>query len=318
MITAKRVLLVVALLLMPQASAFAWHDNGHMIISQIAYLKLTPAAKAKVDSLLITPAGKRPLIHLCAGYYTPETCEKTYDPVTISVWMDDIRGDSLNDPYAPWHYIDFNPIFDGIPARTNVGAEPENVLSRINWAINSLRKGTGSAKSDAETLGFLFHLVGDVHQPLHATTRYSAAHPDGDLGGNLVKIQMPAETRITNLHAFWDAAGGAFGYVSPKRPLDQAGKDRILALAQDVMKENPAEAIAELNDLDPHTWVIESNTLARQVVYRNIKEGDAPSQAYTDEVQKVSKRRLAMAGYRLASVLNALFVKKEGAAETRP
>src|SRR2546430_15102300 len=92
------------------------------------------------------------LFRSCAGYYTPETCEKTYDPVTISVWMDDFRGDSLNDAYAPWHYIDFNPFFDGIPVRTNVGAEPENVLSRINWAINSLRRGTGSAKTDAETL----------------------------------------------------------------------------------------------------------------------------------------------------------------------
>jgi hypothetical protein len=309
MLKTLRLFICAAILLASNVSAYAWHDNGHMVVAQIAYLNLTPAAKARVDSLLVTPQGKRPLITLCAGYYTPETCEKTYDPVTISVWMDDFRGDSLNDAYAPWHYIDFRPFFDGIPVRTNVGAEPENVLSRINWAINSLRKGTGSAKTDAETLGFLIHLVGDVHQPMHTTTRYSAAHPDGDLGGNLFKIQMPPDTHITNLHAFWDAAGGAFGYVSPKRPLDQAGKDRILALAQDVMKENPAEGISEVSDLDPHTWCVESNTLARQVVYKNINEGDAPSKAYKDEAQKLSKRRIAIAGYRLAAVINSLFVK---------
>jgi hypothetical protein len=309
MLKTLRLLMCAAILLASNATAYAWHDNGHMVVAQIAYLKLTPAAKAKVDSLLVTPPNKRPLITLCAGYYTPETCEKTYDPVTISVWMDDFRGDSLNDAYAPWHYIDFNPFFDGIPVRTNVGAEPENVLSRINWAINSLRRGTGSAKTDAETLGFLIHLVGDVHQPLHATTRYTAAHPDGDAGGNLFKIQMPPDTHITNLHAFWDAAGGAFGFVSPHRPLDQAGKDRILSLAQDVMKENPAEGIPEVSDLDPHTWAVESNTLARQVVYKNINEGDAPSKAYTDETQKLSKRRIAIAGYRLAAVINSLFIK---------
>ena len=261
-----------------------------------------------MDGLLVAQQGRRPLIHLCAGYYTPETCEKTYDPVQIAVWMDDFRGDSLNDPYAPWHYIDFRPFFDGIPERTNVGAEPENVLSRLNWAINTLRKSTGSAKTDAETLGFLYHLVGDVHQPLHAATRYSPSNPNGDAGGNGFKIRMPAETHVSNLHSFWDSAAGQYGHVSPKRPLDQAGKDRILSLAQAAMKEFPAESMPEWNDLDPHTWVVESNTLARQVVYKNIAEGAEPSKAYTDEAQKLSRKRLALAGYRLAGVLNALFV----------
>ncbi|MBC7931962.1 MAG: S1/P1 nuclease [Rubrivivax sp.] len=301
--------LLFLLILSAPKIALAWHDTGHMLVAQIAYMKLTPEAKAKVDSLLVTPQGRRPLITLCAGYYTPETCEKTYDPVTIAVWMDDFRGDTLNDSYSSWHYINFRPIFDGIPERSNVGAEPENVLSRINWAINSLRKGTGRAQSDAEVLGFLYHLVGDVHQPLHAATRYTASNPDGDAGGNGFKIQMPSDARVSALHTFWDAAGGAFGFVSPKRPLDQAGKDRIRALAEEVLKENPAEGIAGLNDLDPHTWVVESNTLAREVVYKNIVEGETPSNAYTDAAQKLSRKRLATAGYRLAGVLNALFIK---------
>ena len=304
----SRVFIAAALLAAAPAGALAWHDTGHMVVAQVAYLRLTPAAKARVDGLLVTPQGRRPLIFLCAGYYTPETCEKTYDPVQIAVWMDDFRGDSLNDPYGPWHYIDFRPIFDGIPERTNVGAEPENVLSRIYWATNVLRKGTGSNRTDAETLGFLYHLVGDVHQPLHAATRYSAARPDGDAGGNGFRIQMPAEARISNLHAFWDAAGGAFGFQSPKRPLDAAGKANILALAEAVMKEFPAESLPEWTDLDAHTWVVESNTLARQVVYRNITEGQAPSKEYTDAAQKLSRRRLALAGYRMAGVLNAVFV----------
>ncbi|HYH85486.1 MAG TPA: S1/P1 nuclease, partial [Pyrinomonadaceae bacterium] len=139
---------------------------------------------------------------------------------------------------------------------------------------------------------------------------------DGDLGGNLFKIQMPPDAHITNLHAFWDAAGGAFGFSSPKRPLDAAGKDRIRSLAEEVMKENPAEGIAELSDLDPHTWVVESNTLAREVVHKNIVEGETPSRAYTDAAQKLSRKRIATAGYRLAGVLNALFIKPSAPAKT--
>ncbi|MET0649395.1 MAG: S1/P1 nuclease [Pyrinomonadaceae bacterium] len=302
-----RLFIALALLLTKQTSALAWHDTGHMMVAQVAYLRLSPAAKAKVDGLLIAPAGRRPLITLCAGYYMAETCEKTYDPVQIAVWMDDFRGDSLNSTYDMWHYIDFRPIWDGIPERTNVGAEPENVLSRLNWAINTLRKGTGSNKADAETLGFLYHLVGDVHQPLHTATRYSASNPNGDAGGNGFKLQMPGETRPSSLHFFWDSAAGQFGQ-SPKRPLDQAGKDRILSLAQAAMTEFPAESMPEWKDLDPHTWVVESNTLAREVVYKNITEGGEPSKAYTDAAQKLMRKRIALAGYRLAGVLNALFV----------
>ncbi|MGB8508149.1 MAG: S1/P1 nuclease [Pyrinomonadaceae bacterium] len=303
-----RVLALASLLLLSQTSALAWHDNGHMIVAQIAYLRLTPDAKARVDKLLVTPPDKRPLIHLCAGYYSAATCEKTYDPVTIAVWMDDFRGDSLNDTYDTWHYINYNPFFDGIPVRGAVGPEPVNVLDRINWAVNSLRKGTGRDKSDAEILGFLFHLVGDVHQPLHATTRYSAAHMDGDAGGNLFNVKMPPEARIKNLHAFWDAAGGAFGFESPKRPLDAAGQARIRAFADEIMKAFPAESSQEWNDLEPLHWVEESNALARGFAYAKIKEGEAPTKAYTDEAQRISRQRIALAGYRLAAVLNNVFV----------
>ena len=303
-----RAILLCAVVVSAQSSAFAWHDTGHMIVAQVAYMRLTPAAKAKVDMLFAPPQGtRRPLIYLCAGYYQPDTCEKIYDPITIAVWMDDFRGDSLNGTYDNWHYVDY-PFFDGVPEGGKAGPESDNALARINWAINSLREGGNTPKREAELTAFLYHLIGDIHQPLHATARVTAAHPDGDQGGNLFKIQMPQETRVTNLHAFWDAAGGAFGFQSPKRPLDQAGKDRIRTLAEAVMKDNPAESMPEASNLDPHDWVMESYKLARDVTYKNITEGGTPSQSYTEETQRLTRKRLALAGYRLAGVLNKLFV----------
>jgi hypothetical protein len=310
-----RAVLLCALVVSAQSSALAWHDTGHMIVAQVAYLRLTPAAKAKVDAMFAPPQGsKRPLIYLCAGYYAADTCGKIYDPITIAVWMDDFRGDSLNSPqYDNWHYVDF-PFFDGVPESTKAGPEPENALARINWAINSLREmanekadAPGHAKREAEITGFLYHLVGDVHQPLHATARVTAAHPEGDAGGNSFKIVMPQETRVTNLHTFWDAAGGAFGFQSPKR--DAAGRERIRALAEGVMKDFPADSMPEAKNLDPHDWVLESYALAVAVTYKNITEGSTPSPAYTEEAQKLSRKRLALAGYRLAGVLNKLFVE---------
>lgn len=312
-----RVFVAFALLLSAHAPAWAWHDTGHMIVAQVAYLRLTPAAKARVDGLLVAQPGRRPLIHLCAGYYMPETCEKTYDPVEIAVWMDDFRGDSLTDEYDPWHYINHKPFFDGVPVRTEVGPEPVNVLDRINWAVNTLRRGTGRDRTDAETLGFLYHLVGDVHQPLHAATRYSASNPNGDAGGNGFRIKLPPDGRASSLHFFWDAAALQWGTESPKRPMDAAGKASLLAHAQGVMKEFPAESAPEWQDLDPHTWVVESNTLARQVVYKNIAENAEPSKEYTDAAQKLVRKRLALAGYRMAGVLNALFIPQAKPADSR-
>lgn len=309
---------LAALLLVAQSHAVAWHDTGHMVVAQIAYLNLSPAAKSRVDKLLIAPQGRRPLIHLCATYYTP-ACEKIYDPVTIAVWMDDFKGDSLNDEYENWHYINYKPFFDGIPARPEVGPEPTNILERINWCINTLRRGTGRDKTDAEVLGFLYHLVGDVHQPLHTITRYSAKNPDGDAGGNGFALQMPPEARIRNLHGFWDAAGGRFGFESPRRPLDAAARARILAQAEEIMKANPSETLATpARELEPLRWIEESNTIARQFAYARAREGEAPSAAYTAEAQKISGERIALAGYRLAQVLNSLFVEKATPANAAP
>ncbi|HEX8458891.1 MAG TPA: S1/P1 nuclease [Pyrinomonadaceae bacterium] len=317
----RPVSLLAALLLVVAAPsrAVAWHDTGHMLVAQIAYLNLSPAAKARVDKLLTAPEGRRPLIHLCATYYTP-ACEKIYDPVTIAVWMDDFKGDSLNDEYENWHYINYRPLFDGVPTRTEVGPEPTNVLDRINWCINTLRRGTGRDKTDAETLGFLYHLVGDVHQPLHTTTRYTVKNPDGDAGGNGFAIQMPPEARIRNLHAFWDAAGGRFGFESPRRPLDTASRARLLALAEEIMKANPVDKSTAARELEPLRWIEESNTIAREFVYPKTREGETPSAAYTAEAQRISGERIALAGYRLAHVLNTLFVEKPkpAAAATTP
>ena len=54
-------------------------------------------------------------------------------------------------------------------------------------------------------LTWLLHLVGDIHQPLHAATRVTAAQFYGDNGGNSVRIcQDTLCNATTNLHSVWD------------------------------------------------------------------------------------------------------------------
>lgn len=302
MLKVWRFLILACALLVPQTSALAWHDTGHMVIGQITYNRLSPAARARVDKLLIAPPDRRGFVFFC---------DKTYDPVTIAVWMDDIRADSLHADFAPWHYINYKPIFDGIPPR-NIEPAKENVLARIEWSIETLRKGKdqdtfAANKQNAEVLGYLYHLAGDVHQPLHAATRYSQKNPDGDSGGNGFSVTMPQEMRINNLHAFWDAAGGLFNFRNVERPLDAGGKAQIARFAAEITKAHPANSIAGLKELRPAQWVEESNQLSRQVVYVGVTDGSAPSASYTSKAKELSRRRIALAGYRLAEVLNTIY-----------
>lgn len=49
----------------------------------------------------------------------------------------------------------------------------------------------------------LIHYVGDIHQPLHATTKFDATYPSGDRGGNSFKVLE--KDGIKELHGVWDS-----------------------------------------------------------------------------------------------------------------
>ena len=51
---------------------------------------------------------------------------------------------------------------------------------------------------------WLFHLVGDVHQPLHTVSLFKTKYPDGDRGGNLVFVRAKRSGAILDLHQLWD------------------------------------------------------------------------------------------------------------------
>lgn len=281
---ALQVGLLVLALLLPQA-AFAWAETGHMLVSLIAYQRLNPTAKARVDALTKTIR--------FAG--------KTYDGTTIGVWLDDLKGDTTHDDMRVWHYIDI-PIFDGVPVDPAFKYEDDNVVARLKWATDALRKGTGSDKHDAELLGYLFHLVGDVHQPLHAATRVTAKNPKGDEGGNKFKLAGVPD----NLHWYWDDAAGAFNFWSPPRPLSERDRRLLEDLARALTREFPADKNTEWQEPDPGKWAQESHLLAATVAY-NLPENSTPTDAYNLQARAVARKRITLAGYRLAQLINSIY-----------
>ena len=268
-----------------QTAAYAWGHMGHMVVAQIAYSNLKPAARARVDNLakLLSFGGKG------------------YDPVTMATMMDDFRSDKSKDCYKQWHFVN-DPFFDGVD-EVEIEQPEINAEERINSIVNNLKQGgTGSAAGDAKMIAYLFHLVGDIHQPLHSTSRYFPANMGGDLGGNSFLINHPKK----NLHSFWDAAGGFFNFQDVRRPLTRAGRQTLSDFADKATEEYPSSS-PEWKDLSVKQWVAESHDLAVSAAYKGIRQGAKPSRAYQERAQGVAGRRLAMAGYRLAELLNEIY-----------
>ena len=148
-------------------------------------------------------------------------------------------------------------------------------------------------------LRFFLHLVGDMHQPLHMSTRVTPQHPDGDRGGNSFKINFKPD----NLHALWDEMMGMIPYV--KRPLDQTGVNSIEMWANTIRTQYTREKLAhELQTKDPWTIAKQLHTIAVEEAYKGIQEGGVPSQDYLRARFETCKKLVALAGYRLADALN--------------
>ena len=83
------------------------------------------------------------------------------------------------------HYIDIPFSSDGtaLPA-----IDHTNAVWGINHAISILNSNKSNAGDKKLALRLLIHVVGDIHQPLHAVTRVSSQLPEGDLGGNLFPL----------------------------------------------------------------------------------------------------------------------------------
>jgi hypothetical protein len=276
-----------------------------MVVAAAAYEQLTPAARAHVKRLLqLNPD------------YKQWTSSDGSDPdevafVIAATWPDEIKSESSyrNDGEHPkdaaaasanlgysdhlqhryWHFVDEPFSTDHTPL---VPPESPNALTQIV----AFRKALGSDTSDdvkSYDLVWLEHLVGDVHQPLHTAARFTMAQPNGDEGGNKVSTCDKPGCR-DELHAEWDGVLG-----KSKKPED----------AIKYVKKLPAPDSKEAAIDDPSVWVNESFQLAQHAVYVSpIGNGPGPYQldaAYRAATRNVAQQQVALAGARLAHLLNA-------------
>lgn len=262
-------------------SAWAWGNIGHRLVAAIAYNSLTPNARLQID------------------HYT-EILDPNYPPLQRFLYLS-TRLDQLRDQghrYDSWHYINIPFSNDGT---TLLPQNSENVVWAIQVQRQQLNNKNISEKEKAEALAFLIHLVGDIHQPLHCANRFSHSFPQGDAGGT--KIFLDKEG-AHNLHQWWDRGGPLF-----KHRKNFASMSQINRQAQRWMKEYLQSFFGvKIADADPQNWAQECFVWARDVSYVN-NLNEFYSASYRQNVQKIIKNQIILAGYRLAFILNEQFDK---------
>ncbi len=199
----------------------------------------------------------------------------------LGLWADKVRALPPWDDSAPWHYMN---IANG-ESLDDYRSPPEG---DVLWAIVHFRERLGDAglaraqRSDA--LRFLVHFIVDLHQPLHV-----GRHTDR--GGTAVDV-LVGQDDIT-LHRFWDT-NAIIEDSLPASSFLRNAMPEVTLLAADHRPSPPRE------------WAAESLAL-RDVVYAFDTETRRLDEDYREIAGDVVRRRLILAGLRLADQLNGVF-----------
>ncbi len=290
--------LVVAL---PGQHAMAWGDEGHEIVATIAYARLTPVVKKKIDSILAADKDK-----LTAPDFSSR-----------ATWADKWRDSDRNTTRVRylathnWHFVDIeidSPDFDKacfnhppLPAGkvASKGPADDCVVDKIEQFTAELRSSSTSKAERRLALKYLLHFVGDLHQPLHGADNHH------DAGGNAVLILFgnhKVSSKSLNLHHYWDTD-----------LVLQLGKDQK-AVADQLNNQISPQDAATWSTGTPKDWAMESFDRAKTIAYdlsgesnRTDKNGKTVpylDATYDNRALPVVREQLSKGGVRLAAVLN--------------
>jgi hypothetical protein len=246
-------LLIISIIL--PLKSFAWGKQGHSIVAEVAFNYLDANTKSN-------------LLKYLEGMSIEDA----------SNWMDDMRDDHSYDYMKPYHYVNFEK---GSIVKVNPG---NNLLSVLTTTINDLKNYKSFTKEEIKTkLCILFHLIGDLHQPLHV------GYGD-DKGGNTMQINYNGYG--TNLHSFFDS-----GIIKAKN-----------ITLQDCLKSNKftSTEIKNIQYINVSEWATQSRSNLDGIYNFS---GHKVSDDYVNANVTVIENQLLKAGLRLASVLNEIFKK---------
>lgn len=257
-------------------SAFAWGQEGHSIIAEIAERRLEPQA-AEIVSNLLGPG-------VSLG--------------SIASWADDVR-EARPSTYN-WHFVSIPIGQSDYRPDTDCKLDPvkgDCIVVEIERAQKEMRCAS-DATARAEALKFLVHFVGDLHQPFHTVLE------DFGMNRHAVTTRIGGETCGTscefyklkseddNLHSVWDS-----GLIKKQVYGWGAYVDRLESTWL-----KTADLAVEAKG-DAATWAVETHKIA-QTVFAETPSNNFLDDAYFDKQIIVIDQQLGRGGLRLARLLN--------------
>src|SRR5262245_51276201 len=225
-------------------------------------------------------------------------------------WADDIRTNDKQQHRALWHYISWPFKPDGQPPSVQT-REPESVNIRTAMAENQrIVKNESEVEQKAIALAWLFHLVGDIHQPLHTAQLFTVDYPKGDRGGNEICVRVTGTAHPMDLHRFWD------GVITSSQNLTRLRNEATALRSRQGFQRTQ---LTELASTGFESWAKEGFEIATKIAYRNGGRIGIPKAGamdctmvatapvlpvgYVVSASRITDRRMILAGYRLADLL---------------
>ena len=299
-------------------------DVPHMLVPQIA-----------VDSGLISDQTMK-----CVDTVFLQSYYKDFDHfINAGVWADHIKTSAApfglgylkgTKAFNEWHFIDFPLVAEG-GGKCDTEKE-ENIVYALSRLVSKEGRDELAEKgpmpiSPGVALRLITHFIGDLHQPLHCVSRCDSVNPEGDMGGNLFYVDNGKyTTQVKNLHSFWDSGAGQYDDVQAMSQNDKLAA--LPAISKKIISEFPVAAkkgeISYNTADDFSTWAKASFDLAKNDGYTDAlvrnsecnitRHGKVTTHdcakvpdEYRKNAQRIIRLQLALAGYRLANIIDTHF-----------
>ncbi|WP_420601207.1 S1/P1 nuclease [Flagellimonas sp.] len=235
-----------------------WGKTGHRVTGHIAENHLTGKAKRALKDLL-----------------------DGHSLAFVSTFADEIKADRKYSKFSAWHYVNY-------PLDMRYEDAPKSKYGDLVMAIEECTRIVKDKKRNRADrvfyLKMLIHLIGDLHQPMHASRAE-------DKGGNDIQLQWFGEG--TNLHRVWDKnliLSYGMTYTELANELDQVSRKERKKIQEGTI----------------YDWVDESHKICGEI-YNSAKVGDKLGYQYGYKYNDILFQQLQKGGLRLAKVLNDLF-----------
>ena len=251
--------------------------------------------------------------------------------------MSTVPANTGTAPKAPdeptWHTARWPIVAKGAPPEVKAAADARQgkpagqAIEALTLNSAMLSNPESSPKERALAMCWVFHIVGDIHQPMHVSDLFTKEFPTGNAAATMSYVEDPVTGKPMPLHVLWDT--NTF-----RVPTLEA----VDAHTKDLMKKYPRASYPELQAHPvgaPNAfvnWAKESHQVAVNWAYdlqtlpdpnkdqdadtlvknmvnfiltgeSHVKEAPKLPAGYWERLQLTAEQRITLAGYRIADLV---------------